>query len=81
VVEDMLTPDDLEQMYYSNRGSIYGVVNHWRKNFSLKAPQQSEVCSNLYFAGGSTNPGGGTCMVVLSGQNAAHQLSRTLPRA
>ncbi len=81
VVEDMLTPDDLERLYYSNRGSIYGVVNHWRKNQSLKAPQQSELYPNLYFVGGSTNPGGGTCMVVLSGQNAAHQLSRTLPRA
>ena len=80
VVEDMLTPDDLQRMYFSNRGSIYGVVNHWRKNFSLKAPQRSEIYSNLYFVGGSTNPGGGTCMVVLSGQNAAHQLSQELSR-
>jgi diapolycopene oxygenase len=81
VVEDMLVPEDLERMYYSNRGSIYGVVNHWRKNQSLKAPQRSELYPNLYFVGGSTNPGGGTCMVVLSGQNAAHQLSHALPRA
>ena len=57
------------------------MINHWRKNQSLKAPQRSELYPNLYFVGGSTNPGGGTCMVVLSGQNAAHQLSHTLPPA
>ena len=32
-------------------------------------------------AGGSTNPGGGTCMVVLSGQNAGMMVSRALPSA
>ncbi|MBN2195152.1 MAG: phytoene desaturase [Polyangiaceae bacterium] len=78
VVDDMLVPDDIERLYYSNRGAIYGVINHWRKNYSLKAPQRSEVFPNLYFAGGSTNPGGGTCMVVLSGQNAGMMLSRSL---
>ncbi len=81
VVQDMLVPEDIERLYYSNRGAIYGVVNHWRKNYSLKAPQQSELYGNLYFAGGSTNPGGGTCMVILSGQNAGMMLSRSLPRA
>lgn len=81
VVDDMLVPEDIERMYYSNRGAIYGVVNHWRKNYSLKPPQQSELYPNLFFAGGSTNPGGGTCMVVLSGQNAGMMVSRALPSA
>lgn len=75
VVEDVLTPDDLERMYYSNRGSIYGVVSHWRKNFALKAPKQSERYENLYFVGGSVNPGGGTPMVVLCGQNVARMIA------
>jgi diapolycopene oxygenase len=81
VVENMLVPEDIERLYFSHRGSIYGVVNHWRKNYSLKAPQTSELFSNLFFAGGSTNPGGGTCMVVLSGQNAGMMVSRALPRS
>lgn len=81
VVEDMLVPEDIQRLYYSHRGAIYGTVNHWRKNYSLKAPQRSELYPNLYFAGGSTNPGGGTCMVILSGQNAGMMLSRSLPRA
>jgi hypothetical protein len=31
VVEDTLTPIDIEKMYRSNRGSIYGVVSDWKK--------------------------------------------------
>jgi diapolycopene oxygenase len=74
VVEDQLVPDDLEQMYYSNKGSIYGVVSNWKKNLAFKAPKQSEKYKNLFFVGGSVNPGGGTCMVVLCGQNVGHQI-------
>jgi diapolycopene oxygenase len=69
VFEQMLTPIDIERMYKSNRGSIYGVVSNMYKNFGFKAPKQSKKYSNLYFVGGSVNPGGGMPMVLLSGQN------------
>jgi len=78
VVEDMLTPDDIQRMYYSNRGSIYGVISDWRRNMALRAPKKSERYANLYFVGGSVNPGGGTCMVVLCGQKAADMIVRDL---
>ena len=68
VFEDMLVPEDLQRMYYSNRGSIYGVVADWRKNLGFRAPKRSELYKNLYFVGGSVNPGGGMPMVVYSGQ-------------
>jgi len=71
VVEHVLTPEDLQRMYYSNKGAIYGVVSDRKRNFSLKAPKQSSRYDNLFFVGGSVNPGGGTCMVVLSGQKAS----------
>ena len=77
VVEDMLTPDDLQRMYYSNRGAIYGVVADRKRNFGFKAPKQSERYENLYFVGGSVNPGGGTPMVVTSGMNAARLILET----
>lgn len=73
VVEDMLVPEDLERMYYSNRGAIYGVVSN-RQNMGLKANKTSALYDNLYFVGGSVNPGGGTCMVVLSGQHVARRI-------
>ena len=74
VVEDMLTPPDIQSMYYSNRGSIYGVVTDWKKNKGFKAPKQSKKYKNLFFVGGSVNPGGGMPMAVLSGQKACDRL-------
>ena len=78
VVEDMLTPDDLERMYYSTKGAIYGVVSHRLKNYALKAPKRSPRYRGLYFVGGSVNPGGGTCMVVLCGQKVRDLVLRDL---
>lgn len=71
VVEDFWTPFDIEARYLSNRGSIYGVVSNMRKNFAFKAPKQSPRYRNLFFVGGSVNPGGGMPMVTLCGQHVA----------
>ena len=76
VFEDMLTPVDIERMYRSNGGSIYGVASDWKKNFGFKAPKTSSKYRNLYFCGGSTNPGGGMPMVVLSGQKVADRIMK-----
>jgi diapolycopene oxygenase len=72
--EHMLTPYDIRKMYYSNRGSIYGVVTDRWKNFGLKIPKQSTKYPNLFFVGGSVNPGGGMPMVILCGQNVCDRL-------
>ena len=64
VVEDVLTPIDLERLYNSNRGSIYGVVSDWKKNQAFKAPKQSSKYRNLFFTGGTVNPGGGMPMAI-----------------
>jgi diapolycopene oxygenase len=68
ICEEYWTPIDIEQRYYSNQGSIYGVVADRFKNLGFKIPQRSKDISNLYFVGGSVNPGGGMPMVTLSGQ-------------
>jgi diapolycopene oxygenase len=68
VVEEMWTPEDIQTLYFSNKGSIYGVVSDRFKNLGFKAPRRSESYGNLYFVGGSVNPGGGMPMVTLSGQ-------------
>ncbi len=79
VVEDLLTPVDIERMYRSNRGSIYGVVTDWKLNYGFKAPKTSSRYKNLYFTGGSTNPGGGMPMVILSGQQCADRIIKRHP--
>jgi diapolycopene oxygenase len=68
ITEEYWTPRDIQVRYYSNQGSIYGVVADRYKNLGFKAPQRSSELSNLYFVGGSVNPGGGMPMVTLSGQ-------------
>ncbi|MDP1666281.1 MAG: phytoene desaturase family protein [Methylobacter sp.] len=68
VCEESWTPVDIQGRYYSNQGSIYGVVADRFKNLGFKNAQRSKVLKNLYFVGGSVNPGGGMPMVTLSGQ-------------
>jgi diapolycopene oxygenase len=75
VVEDFWTPFDIEARYASNRGSIYGVVSDRRKNFAFKAPKKSSQFGNLFFVGGSVNPGAGMPMVTLSGQHVARLIA------
>ncbi len=76
VVEDFWTPFDIEVRYGSNRGSIYGVVCDRRRNFAFKAPKQSSQFRNLFFVGGSVNPGAGMPMVTLSGQHVARMIAQ-----
>lgn len=74
VFEHFWTPLDIREQYYSNKGSIYGVVSDRFKNLAFKAPKQSTLYPNLFFVGGSVNPGGGMPMVVLCGQNVARKV-------
>lgn len=74
VFEHCWTPLDIREQYGSNKGSIYGVVSDRFKNLAFKAPKQSVRYPNLFFVGGSVNPGGGMPMVVLCGQNVAKKV-------
>lgn len=75
VCEHVWTPFDIQEQYESNRGSIYGVVTDRLKNFAFKGRIQSDRYANLFYVGGSVNPGGGMPMVVLCGQNAAKKIA------
>ena len=68
VTKDVWTPHDIERTYWSDRGAIYGTVSDKKKNRGFKHPKQSSLYDNLYFVGGTVNPGGGLPMVTLSGQ-------------
>ncbi len=81
VVEEVLTPHDLEQLFFSNRGAIYGVVSDRRKNLGFKAQKRSSRYRGLYFVGGSVNPGGGTPMAVLGGEHVARMVAEDLGRS
>lgn len=76
VTEYMLTPHDIESMYLSDSGAIYGTLSDKKLNQGFKHPKKSEFISNLYFVGGTVNPGGGMPMVTLSGQNVANLIAK-----
>ncbi|BAC14415.1 phytoene dehydrogenase [Oceanobacillus iheyensis HTE831] len=74
VTEDMWTPNDIQSTYYSYKGSIYGTLSNKKINRGFKHPKQSSKYDNLFFVGGSVNPGGGMPMVVLSGQQVSEKI-------
>ncbi len=74
-VEETWTPLDIEARYASNRGAIYGVVSDRFKNLAFKAPKQSRHFANLYFTGGSVNPGPGMPMVTACGMQVADMIA------
>lgn len=78
VYEMMWTPRDIQQRYYSHKGAIYGVVSDLKKNRGFKAPKKSGAYDNLYFVGGSVNPGAGMPMAFLSGQQVAAKIAAEL---
>lgn len=71
VVERHLTPESIEQLYNAEGGAIYGLASHGRLHGGFKPRNRSRFLKNLYLAGGSTNPGAGVPMVLMSGVTAA----------
>lgn len=74
VTRDVWTPHDIERTYGSDRGAIYGTVSDKKRNGGFKNKKQSELYHNLYFVGGTVNPGGGMPMVTLSGQQVSDKI-------
>ena len=69
--EQIITPEDFQEKYRANRGSIYGVSSNGILAAFRRIPNRSRDIENLYFAGGATHPGGGMPLVLLSGKMAA----------
>ena len=71
VTEKITTPVDIERQYNSNRGSIYGIASNTRSSAFKRPANRSRHLKGLYFAGGSSHPGGGVPLCLLSGKMAA----------
>ncbi|MFZ5519166.1 MAG: phytoene desaturase family protein [Candidatus Zhuqueibacterota bacterium] len=74
LTENVLTPEDFYQRYGSNRGSIYGISSNDRTTAFRRPANRDRSLKGLYFAGGSTHPGGGVPLTVLSGKMGAELL-------
>lgn len=67
------TPADFAAMFPATGGALYGPASHgWRASFQRLGSRH--LLPGLYLAGGSTHPGPGVPMALLSGQLAAASL-------
>ncbi|HQV30283.1 MAG TPA: phytoene desaturase family protein [Calditrichia bacterium] len=71
VTESVFTPETFQETYASNRGSIYGISSNNRSTAFKRPANRSRDVEGLYFTGGSSHPGGGIPLVLLSGKITA----------
>jgi diapolycopene oxygenase len=74
--EHWLTPQDIHERFGVLNGAIYGLASHGKFLGAFKPPNRSPDVAGLYFAGGSSHPGPGMPMVLMSGWIAADALDR-----
>jgi phytoene desaturase len=67
----VLTPVDLAAMTGAHRGALYGPSANSKWTAFRRPHNRCADVRGLYFAGGTTHPGGGVPMVTLSGKVAA----------
>lgn len=75
----ILTPLDLERLTGARRGALYGASSNNMFAAFRRPHNRAKDIRGLYFAGGTTHPGGGVPMVMLSGQVAAGMLLEDTP--
>lgn len=73
-VKHVITPADFEQRYRSNKGSIYGTSSNSRYAAFLRPRNASPLVKGLYLVGGSTHPGGGIPLCILSANHVISSL-------
>jgi phytoene desaturase len=74
VWEQIITPADLATRYNAHRGAIYGLASNQMLAAFLRPPIRPRGLRGLYFVGGSTHPGGGIPLVLLSGKAVAERI-------
>lgn len=73
-VKEFYTPEDLKQSTGAYRGAIYGISSNSAKQTFSRPSNVLKGLNRFWFVGGTTNPGGGTPIVTLSGQLVAEEI-------
>ncbi len=73
-----LTPVHFYKRYGSNKGSIYGSSSNSKAAAFLRPKNKAGNLRGLYLAGGSTHPGGGIPLVILSAFNVEELIRRDI---
>lgn len=70
VSEELLTPQLIEQKTYSYKGALHGTSSNSIFSAFLRHSNFSNSFKNLFFVGGSSHPGGGIPLCLLSAKIA-----------
>ena len=70
----VFTPSDFGKRDLSFHGSLYGWASHSPMTALLRPPLASREHGNLFFTGGTTHPGGGIPLVLLSAKMVSEKI-------
>jgi phytoene desaturase len=70
------SPEDFANRDLSTHGSLYGWASHHIHSSLFRPPLRSPLSPNLYFVGGTTHPGGGIPLVLLSAKMVTEEILR-----
>jgi len=76
VTERIFTPTDFASRDLAHHGALYGWASHSIRASLFRPPLRAPGHSNLFFTGGTTHPGGGIPLVLLSGRMVAELIQR-----
>ncbi|HEX4141293.1 MAG TPA: phytoene desaturase family protein [Candidatus Methylacidiphilales bacterium] len=76
VTQHTFTPTDFATRDLAHHGALYGWASHSIRTSLLRPPLRAPGADNIYFTGGTTHPGGGIPLVLLSGKMVAEMILR-----
>jgi diapolycopene oxygenase len=76
VSERIFTPSDFAARDLAHHGALYGWASHSIGTSLFRPPLRSRTVRNVFFTGGTTHPGGGIPLVLLSGKMVADLINR-----
>jgi phytoene desaturase len=76
IAERIFTPSDFAARDLAHHGALYGWASHSIRASLFRPPLRAPGTRNVFFAGGTTHPGGGIPLVLLSGKMVADLIQR-----
>jgi phytoene desaturase len=76
VAERIFTPSDFASRDLAHHGALYGWASHSIRTSLFRPPLRAPRARNVFFVGGTTHPGGGIPLVLLSGKMVAELIQR-----
>jgi phytoene desaturase len=76
VAEQIFTPGDFATRDLAHHGALYGWASHSIRTSLFRPPLRAPGTRNVFFVGGTTHPGGGIPLVLLSGKMVADLITR-----